>query len=74
MATDWDREEESCGIWSEFRAEFLKGNYGKETLKGVQGQAEDLSWQTHGGVSSFEWLWKFFELGNDLIRCDLPSV
>lgn len=35
METDWDREEECCGIWFGFSAEFLKGNYGKETMTGV---------------------------------------
>ena len=51
---------------------FLKGNSGKETFKGVEGQAEDISWQTRGGGSGVVWLWNF-ELGNDLVRRDLPS-
>lgn len=41
-------------------------------MKGVEGQAEDISWQTRGGGSGVMWLWNF-ELGNDLVRCDLPS-
>lgn len=41
-------------------------------MKGVEGQAEDISWQTRGGGSGVVWLWNF-ELGNDLVRRDLPS-
>ena len=41
-------------------------------MKGVEGQAEDISWQTRGGGSGVVWLWNF-ELGNDLVRRDLLS-